>query len=321
MVVAGAVFFWDKALLRLLFSRRWAQITADFADVLLSCEICLNLRLTENISYFCRNIFKAIGYGKRKIEILQNGKPVEVMKISVLYLLIFLPFCLIAQAENRLSDQAQKAFQRGNYALSATLWDSLHTLGYGSCASYFDAGNAYHRLHVPAKAVLNYERALRFCPQKTEIYDNLRLAAEPLADYEVPEMPPFFTQQSYHLGKNVWGILAIFWANISLFLGYRYKYKGKLKVYPFLLIVIIACMLALFRYFQTSNLPKRDNMAIVIQDSVAVKSEPGIGNKTLFSLNAGTKIEVSEELGQWWNVESGAEKGWIEAKGVEKIME
>ena len=134
-------------------------------------------------------------------------------------------------------------------------------------------------------------------------------------------MLSFFTRQSYHLGKNIWGILAIFLVNISLFWGYRYKYKGSLSAYPFLILSVVACILALFRCFQTSNLPKRDNMAIVIQDSLALKSEPGIGNKTLMKLNAGTKVEVSEELGQWWNVESGTEKGWIEAKGVEKIIE
>lgn len=241
------------------------------------------------------------------------------MKVNILcFLFIFLPFWVFAQNEKALSAQAEKAFLNGNYALSVTLWDSLHVLGYGNCASYFDAGNAYFRLHVPAKAVLNYERALRFCPEKKEIYDNIQLAAQNLPDYQAPEMPSFLSRQSYLLGQNTWGILAIIFANISLFLFYRHRYKGKKANHYYSLIAAGICLIL---YFQTVNVPKKDKTAIIIQDSVAIKSEPGSSQKTIGTLGLGTKVLVNEELGAWWNVESDANNGWIEAKSVEKVME
>lgn len=243
----------------------------------------------------------------------------KIMKVNLLYFLfIFFPFWAFAQSEKALSAQAEKAFLNGNYALSVTLWDSLHVLGYGSCASYFDAGNAYFRLHVPAKAVLNYERALHFSPEKKEIYDNLQLAAQNLPDYQAPEMPSFLMRQVYILGGNTWGILAIIFANLSLFLFYRHKYKGKNPTYYY---ALGATSLSLILYFQTQNVPKRDKTAIILQDSVAIKNEPGSSQKTIATLSVGTKVLVNEELGAWYNVEAGANHGWIEAKSVEKVME
>ena len=89
------------------------------------------------------------------------------MKVNILYFLfIFLPFWVFAQNEKALSAQAEKAFLNGNYALSVTLWDSLHVLGYGNCASYFDAGNAYFRLHVTCKSRFKLRKSLAFLPRK-----------------------------------------------------------------------------------------------------------------------------------------------------------
>ncbi len=240
------------------------------------------------------------------------------MKVNLYCFFVFLPFFVFAQNEKSLAAQAEKAFQNGNYALSVTLWDSLHVLGYGSCASYFDAGNAYFRLHVPAKAVLNYERALRFCPEKKEIYDNIQSAAQNSPNYQAPEMPSFLNRQLYVWGSNTWGIGAIIFANISLFLFYRHRYKGKKASHYYSLGMV---GLSLILYFNTTKLPKRDKSAIIIQDSITVKSEPGSSQKTVGSFYLGTKVLVNEELGAWWNVESDENAGWIEAKSVEKVME
>lgn len=244
----------------------------------------------------------------------------SVTKYICLFFVYFLlqPFFLFSQNEKSLSAQAQKAFQSGNYALSATLWDSVHTLGYGDCASYFNAGNAYFRLHVPAKSLLNYERALRFCPENTDIYDNIQLVAQNLPDYQVPQKPSFLMRQYYYVGSNTWGIMAIIFANISLLLFYRYKYKGKKATHYYSLSLMAVCLLA---YIQSANLPPKDNIAIVLQDSLSVKSEPGSGHKTIATFHLGEKVSVNEELGAWWQVESDVRKGWVEAKSIEKIMD
>lgn len=221
----------------------------------------------------------------------------------------------------KLSAQADKAFQNGNYALAATLWDSVHTSGYGNCATYFNTGNAYFRLHVPIKAILNYERALRFCKGKTEVYTNLQMAAQNIPDYIAPETPNVLTRISASISANIWGLAALIFTNLSLFLFYQYKYKGKQKVYSYMLLCGLFSLLLLVGYYQSADIPKKDKTALVMQDSIALKAEPGSTHKTIGKLNVGEKIIVKEELGAWWNVESNEGEGWVEQKSVEKIME
>ena len=74
------------------------------------------------------------------------------------------------------------------------------------------------------------------------------------------------------------------------------------------------------------RLPEKKQMlterhgAIIFAPTVTVKSSPDESGNDLFILHEGSKVEVRDEVGDWWEIIMGdGNVGWIPKTALQKI--
>ena len=77
------------------------------------------------------------------------------------------------------------------------------------------------------------------------------------------------------------------------------------------ILLLTTVLLLLFSNFSYNNtITKKEG--IIFSSSVIVNSAPTANSTNLFSLHAGIKIEVADEIGDWINIKiTNGNTGWI----------
>lgn len=132
--------------------------------------------------------------------------------IYIVLMLLLLPNVLFSQQQDTLANVGQQVISiaNGQKEFTKSLADSLYSKGqYQSAADiyeylltdkgissdvYYNLGNAYYRLGMFAKSILNYERALLLSPSDSDIKSNLALAYSKTVDKYEEESEMFYTR-------------------------------------------------------------------------------------------------------------------------------
>jgi uncharacterized protein YgiM (DUF1202 family) len=86
----------------------------------------------------------------------------------------------------------------------------------------------------------------------------------------------------------------------------------------FLLFTVLA---VIFAYIQFSKF-ESDQPAIVFSEEVAIKSEPNNRSQAIFTLHAGTKVNVLEQLNDWKKIEiADGTTGWIPSDDIRVLKD
>ncbi len=116
---------------------------------------------------------------------------------------------------------------------------------------------------------------------------------------------------------DIWALVSIvtFGLALGLFLAYlllNQLFIRKLSFWAGILFVVIAASTFLFALKQ-NNLVTKHHQAIILTPSVTIKSSPDEDSGTeLFLLHEGTKVTISDELGDWREVVlSDGNSGWL----------
>jgi len=209
----------------------------------------------------------------------------------------------------------------GKYEMAVQSYQSIIDSGYASAELYYNLGNAYYKSHDITMALVNYERARILKPNDTEINHNLEIAREFVVD-RIEVLPEFFLRKAYVdfvkiFDADIWALVSIvaFGLALGLFLAYfllNQLFIRKLSFWAGILFVVIAASTFLFA-FKQNNLVTKHQQAIILTPSVTIKSSPDEDSGTeLFLLHEGTKVTVSDELGDWREVVlSDGNSGWL----------
>ncbi|MCQ2325314.1 MAG: SH3 domain-containing protein, partial [Paludibacteraceae bacterium] len=87
-------------------------------------------------------------------------------------------------------------------------------------------------------------------------------------------------------------------------------------------IAWISLLFAIITGLNAYSLHRRDTLreeAIITQGIVNAKASPDRSGTELFTLHEGTKVTVSETLGEWSNIHVGNNVGWIPTSNLERI--
>ncbi|MFW6267545.1 MAG: tetratricopeptide repeat protein, partial [Marinilabiliaceae bacterium] len=195
-------------------------------------------------------------------------------------------------------------------------------------ALYYNLGNAYYKTGELPRAILNYERALLHAPQDKDIRHNLELAYSQTTD-EIERVDAFFLTEWYRDLRNLndsdgwalWSVGCFILVLISLGI-YFYGRNVPLKKIAFALSFIFLITSGITFAFSARQKEKltEESHAIIFTPSVNIKSSPDQSGTNLFVLHEGTKVELLNKIGEWWNVklEDGSE-GWIHESDIEII--
>ena len=250
------------------------------------------------------------------------------MKRYTLLILIAL-FSLACKAQQDANDwieQANAAYNMGNYDSAKIVYEKILSTDMESVPLYFNLGNTYYKMHEYPMAIYYYEKALKLDPSNEEVQTNLAIANHAIVDKiePVPQsfIVKFWCNTRALLSGDQWAWCSIaFFALllVSVFLFLRSRKIGVRKLgffagFVFLLAFGLSVVFAAQQKYASEN----QDQAIIMAPTVTVKSSPNAASVDLFVLHEGTKVTVLESSDGWNKVRiANGSVGWLE---VDKML-
>lgn len=244
---------------------------------------------------------------------------------NIVYFFLFITQTFWAQSA---FEKGNALYQKENYQEAITFYENIVKSGQESSEVYFNLGNCYYKLNKVAPAVYNFEKALLLSPNDSEIQNNLSFAKKMAID-EITEAPKVgfskiiadFTSNFHY---DTWAWIAILCSVLFLigFVFYYFSSSTGLKRLFFsgMILFLLFLLVSIFSGFYEKNRISNDRPAIVFADVISVKSEPNASAQDAFTLHAGTKVTVLEDLGSYRKIQlADLKEGWIEKSAIKEI--
>lgn len=225
-------------------------------------------------------------------------------------------------------EKGNALYQKGQYEAAIDAYESVLNGKQHSAALYFNLGNCYYKLNKVAPAIYNYEKALVFSPNDSEILNNLKFAQKMTID-EIKEVPKVgfakllrdFTG-AFHYDCWAWIAVSLSTLFLLFFIGYYFSqitvYKRIFFIGMFVLVfmILISVLSAVFEKDHYEN----ERPAIIFAEVAEVKGEPKASSTDVFILHEGTKVYVYETLDNWKKIElTDGSEGWIESSAIKEV--
>lgn len=161
----------------------------------------------------------------------------------------------------------------------------------------YNLGNAYYRKNNLPRAILNYEKALKYEPRHKDARHNLEICRSKLGVSENPPSEMFFitwfNDLTAYFSVDQWGTMAMFFFSLTTFLivlrrmtRQRLPKKIASVIMPFAIAAFaLADTNASLQYHRFHN----DTYAVALQDST-IEDENGKAKKNI--LRAGTTVRL-----------------------------
>jgi tetratricopeptide (TPR) repeat protein len=232
------------------------------------------------------------------------------------------------QEETNLLQQANELYAQGEYLQAANLYERILQEQGVAPELFYNLGNAYFKAHDIARAILNYERALRLNPRFADARYNLELAELRVLDNITPAETFFLKRWIDKLVSNYtsnqwfyfsWAMFILGLVGALLFVFGRSRALRK-SAFTVAIVVFAVSALTLTFAVVRKNQFQNQNDAIVMIGVISVKSAPDRSGTDLFELREGTKVHIRTTLGDWVEIMIGDGRiGWVERRQIEQI--
>jgi tetratricopeptide (TPR) repeat protein len=244
--------------------------------------------------------------------------------------ILFLLSATFAWADDNslLLNEANKLYSQNDYQQAANLYQKVIENGFESPGLYYNLGNTYFKLDDMPRAILYYEKARKLAPGDDDIQFNLAIANNRIID-KIETVPEAFYVRwweslVYAFSLDTWGwiSLAAFGLMVLMLLVFLLsnvvwiRKTGFWSGIVFLVLFGISFLLAQ----QKHNSFSRDHQAIVFTPTVTIKSSPTDSSIDLFVIHEGTKVQLIDHLGDWYEIEiANGSVGWLKEEDIRKI--
>ena len=251
-----------------------------------------------------------------------------ILRFMAMALLLLLGTRASGQSPEVLFRQGNQMYQQGRLEDARSAYENIVAMGYGSGELFYNLGNTYYRLGEIARAILSYERALRYLPQDDDIRHNLELANLLITD-RIEPTPRLFFLEFWEDLKNALSLQSTTWlgyfayllllASLTLLvLARTYLWKRIGMISALASLCLFTSLLVLFAA-QLADVTE-ENEAVVMEAVVTVKNSPDVGSSDAFVLHSGVKVEITDSVSDWIEIRLADGKvGWIELSTVERI--
>lgn len=222
--------------------------------------------------------------------------------------------------------QANTHYAEGNYAEATKQYEQILTET-PSAEVYYNLGNAYFKQGELAQAILSYERALRLEPSMKDAKHNLQFAQSRIVD-NIEDVHAFFLSNWLKAMRNALSETTWMWLSIGLFILtlvgfflFAFSQTLWLRKSAFYMS-LVALLISIAACANAGSLHHRDmerSEAIITQGIVNTKSAPDRSGNDLFTLHEGTKVVITEVIGDWCCIHVGNNIGWMPLTYLERI--
>ncbi|CAI8156341.1 MAG: Uncharacterised protein [Bacteroidota bacterium] len=247
-------------------------------------------------------------------------------KISLFVLLWC--FVCVGQSAEDLFREGNNAYNQGDYERAIVYYDSINSMGVHAAELYFNLGNAYYKQNAIASSILNYEKALLFDANNTQVLNNLAFAQNMTLDRFSPlpesDLKKATDRLLFLTSVRGWSIAVVgfIWLTALLFFLYiKSRRSGTKRLFfsGFILTVLGALLSLSFALQQKKTLDDLQP-AIVFAQEEDFRAEPNLRSEVLLNIHEGTKVFVQEEVEDWVKIKliNGA-VGWIPQSSIQYV--
>ena len=233
-----------------------------------------------------------------------------------------------AQDPQQLVTEGNKAYSDGLYSDAVSLYNQVVDAGYEAPELYYNLGNAYFKLNDLPHAILWYERAYLLDPGNEDIRFNLNVANNKIAD-KIDPLPVLFYIRWYQAVVSLfpvkgWAVQTILFfiltlAAVTLYFGTHRLLFRKTGFWAGILFLVLTLFTLLFSISGYQKM-KGIHEAIIFDPTITVKSSPDEKSIDLFVLHEGTKVQLLDKIGAWYEVRIiNGSVGWLPETGLEEI--
>ena len=222
--------------------------------------------------------------------------------------------------------QANANYAEGNYAEAAKQYQEV-LAEQPSAEVYYNLGNAYFKQGELSQSILAYERALRLKPTMKDAKHNLQFAQTRIVD-NIEDTQSFFLSSWLKavrnaLNQQVWVILSISLFILALvgFFFFAFSRTIWLRKTAFY-TSLVALLISISACANAGSLHTRDTQrseAIITQGIVNAKASPDRSGTDLFTIHEGTKVRITDVIGEWCCIHVGNNIGWMQLAHLERI--
>ncbi|WP_010181964.1 tetratricopeptide repeat protein [Aquimarina agarilytica] len=249
-------------------------------------------------------------------------------KLVFIFLSVFLPLFVIAQQNEVLFSQANEAYNKGDYAKSAELYEAIVKTGNVSANLYFNLANSYYKQQKVGPSIYNYEKALALAPNNNDILTNYTFAKNMRID-KIDVLPQGFLSEVYTKLVNLWSVDTWAWLSVVLVfifaicfvVFYRAVSSQQRKMFfaGWTFSLLLSIFSVLFAFLTASN-KVNNRFGVVYVGEIKVQSEPNLRSEKLFTLHEGTKVQLLEEVDSWKKIKlTDGKTGWLPKKQVKEL--
>ena len=254
----------------------------------------------------------------------------RIIYLVTIFIFAFISVPLLFSQNNpeTLMKKGNECYQKKEFTKAVELYKKIIESGYKSSDVYFNLGNAYYRLRNTPEAIYWFESAKKLNPDDEDIDYNLRIANMRVVD-KFEAIPQFFLSQWYnnllnYYSSNQWATYSVIssWLTfiaLGLFIFiWHIRTKKILFMFAaiFFVVTIFSCIFANQKYWQEQS----NNSAIIFTSSVYVKSSPDDKSTDLFILHEGTKVKITDYVGNWFKIRlPNGTIGWLPKEATKVI--
>lgn len=242
------------------------------------------------------------------------------MKRLIFILSLFI--CSQNFASEQVFELGNMQYVNENYSAAISIYDSILISGLESSELYYNLGNCHYKTNDWANAIWHYEKSLQLNNnEKTK--HNLELVKLKIID-RIEPLPQLFYKKwwinlTQNLSTQVWQILTLFGMGFIFILQLISQFtslKNKLITKIFSAITVIILLITQTSYH--NNFTKKE--AIIFSETITVNSAPTSSSTNLFTLHAGSKVEIIDTIGDWINIKiANGNSGWIAQNSIKEL--
>lgn len=260
-------------------------------------------------------------------------------KVGILFMILLsqLAFGQLAFGDSEMNvanpdaifNQANSAYQKGDYNEAAGLYQQIWDEGYLSGNLCYNLGNAYFKLGAKGRAILNYERAKRLIPRDADLRANLNYALagvqEGVSDWKydfIKFLTGIASVDQLAVSSSVWffGLVILVILGIIRPTPLRNFMTGNLRKWWF--GIIFGCVIVFICYLTLGILTHWDHsreQAVAVKAD-AVRFEPSTAATLYYHLAEGSRVLIQEEKENWVKVKRvDGKRGWVKKDCLELI--
>ncbi len=234
---------------------------------------------------------------------------------------------LFAETPEQLFDEANQAYRQAKYTEAIKKYEQIAD-GNMSGDVYYNLGNAYYKAGNLGKAILNYERAMRWMVNDDDVHHNLQLANLMITD-KIEPVPRLFVWDWWDSIKSAFTLTGITWiaylffvlvigAIIVMILAPSYAWRRTAFLAGSLSLLLLIFSATVF--VAKLDAVRSAGTAIVTANITTLKNSPDLNSTDAFVLHNGIKVAIIDKVSNWWKIRLADGKvGWMDQTAAEII--